>query len=599
MSRLIPLVLSASCLFNAAAVAGPNPTDLLPPVLPWQGASEALIHNDSAWQTPAETMALSDTPDYQQTLAFIERLAAHSKQIRLVFIGDSAQGRPIPLVIASAEGYDKATDLLRADKPSLLAQAGIHAGEIDGKDAGLMLLRDIALGNKSSLLDKANLLFVPIFNVDGHERRSRYNRVNQRGPVSMGWRTTAQNLNLNRDFAKGDTPEMAAMLKLINDWQPDLYLDLHVTDGVDYQYDVTYGFTGEHGYSPAISRWLATHFAPNADKALSDQGHIPGPLVFAMDKHRMEKGIAGWTAGPRYSDGYGDARHLATVLVENHSLKPYRQRVLGTYVLLESSLRTLAAHGEALKQATASDKARRPAQQPLAWHYDTPQSMTFKGMAYETYDDSASGSSQVKWLGKAKRYDDLPVHPKNKPADIVTVPRAYWLMPEQFEVIERLANHGIQLETLKRPTTRSLEQLTAVNPEFGKTPYEGRMRVSAEFTSETRNIALPEGAVRVSTDQPLGMLAVALLEPKGKDSFFQWGFFNTIFQRTEYIEGYVVAPLARQMLAEDPALRKQFEQRLASDPAFKKDARARLRWFYERSPFYDQHYLRYPVLRER
>ena len=480
MPRLLPLAFSISCLFSAT-VAAYAPADLLPPVLPWQGASEALIHDDPKWQTPAEAMALADTPDYQQTLAFIKRLTAHSPKIRLIYIGDSAQGRPIPLVIASAEGFDKPDALLRAGKPSLLAQAGIHAGEIDGKDAGLMLLRDIALGEKSDLLDKANLLFVPIFNVDGHERRSVYNRVNQRGPVSMGWRTTAQNLNLNRDYAKGDTPEMAAMLALFNEWRPDLYLDLHVTDGVDYQYDVTYGFTGEHGYSPEISRWLTNHFAPAADRALGDQGHIPGPLVFAMDKHRMEKGIAGWTAGPRYSDGYGDARHMATVLVENHRLNPYRQRVLGTYVLLESSLRTLADHGKALKQATTHDKASRPAEMPLAWHYDSPQGMSFKGMAYETYQDSASGSPQVKWLGEAKHYDDLPVHPKDKPADIVAVPRAYWLMPEQFEVIERLARHGIPAgdpQTANHPHTRAIDgSQSRVRQEPLRGPDAGQRRL--------------------------------------------------------------------------------------------------------------------------
>lgn len=602
MQRSLALILSVTSLL-ASPLSGAQPViaepqQLLPPELPWQGASESLLYTHDDWQTPAEQMALKDTPNYQQTMAFIQRLVAHSDHLHLTFIGKSAQGRDIPLVVASKEGVRTSSELNKIGKPTLLAQAGIHSGEIDGKDAGLMLLRDIALGNKLQLLDNANLLFVPIFNVDGHERRSIYNRVNQRGPVNMGWRTTAQNLNLNRDFAKADTPEMAAMLALFKRWQPDLHLDLHVTDGVDYQYDITYGFTGQHGNSPKISQWLSSHFSPTVDKDLADQGHVPGPLVFAMDKRRMEKGIAGWTAGPRYSDGYGDTRHLATVLVENHSLKPYKQRVLGTYVLLESTLKLLGEHGQALQQASRQDQQQRPAKQILSWEYDKPVPMTFKGVEYAVYQDSASGTEQVRWLGKNKTYEGLPVFPKTKPGTVVDVPKAYWLMPEEQQVIERLHLHGVHLETLKIPTTKTLEQLSTHNAEFGKTPYEGRMRVKADFSRQQQQIALPKGAIRVSTDQPLGRLVVSLLEPQGPDSFFQWGFFNTIFQRTEYIEGYVVAPMARQMLDSDPALKSAFNKKLAEDKDFASDAKARLRWFYERSPFYDQHYLKYPVLRE-
>jgi hypothetical protein len=206
----------------------------------------------------------------------------------------------------------------------------------------MMLLRDMTVrGTRRDLLERANFLFVPIFNVDGHERASRFSRPNQRGPEVMGWRATSRNLNLNRDYAKADAPEMQAMLRALNVWQPDLYLDLHVTDGADYQYDITFGFNAVGGHSPAIATWLEKTLTPGLTSALEVAGHIPGPTDVPnwSDPLDWKKGIKSWMAEPRFSNGYGDVRHLPTVLLETHSLKPYDQRVLGTYVFLENALR--------------------------------------------------------------------------------------------------------------------------------------------------------------------------------------------------------------------------------------------------------------------
>lgn len=566
-----------------------HPTQFLPPVMDWHGNSEALIK--SANKTPIEQSDFSKTPDYEQTIAWLEKISQQSPLIQMSYFGVSAQGRKLPLIHASSNFKAK-------NRPTLLAQAGIHSGEIDGKDAGMMLLRDIALGDKAALIDDVDLLFVPIFNADGHENSSIYNRVNQRGPTNMGWRTTAQNINLNRDYAKAQSVEMKAMLKLINDYQPSLYLDLHVTDGSDYQYDITYGTAEKFSYSPAIATWFANNYRPTIDKALTDNGHVPGPLVFAVDGNDFNKGIAEWASTPRFSDGYGAARHLPTVLVENHSLKPYKQRVLGTYILIESSLKALKEHGDALALATSQDKAARPTSLPLGWDYNQPTTMAFKGIAFEQFDDPISGTKIIKWLGTPKLYPNLPVIPQNVPMHVTKVPAAYWLMPEQHEAISVLQAHGVTIEVLDQPQRLRLEQQQAFDEKFGTTPYEGAQRVSAQFTAKMIDITLPKGAVKVSTDQPLGKLAFNLLEPMSADSFFQWGFFNTIFQRTEYIEGYAVVPLAKEMLAQNPKLQQAFEEKIKQDKEFASSPRARLQWFYQRSPFYDRNHNRYPVLRQ-
>ena len=592
-------------LFPALAA----PEQFLPPAAPWHGASERLaVSATDPWATPSEKTGLIDSPNYDDTVAYLKRLVAASPLLALEEFGRSAQGRPLYVVIATQDAAHTPEALRASQRPTLLAQAGIHAGEIDGKDAGLMLLRDIAVRGRAGLLDRANFLFVPIFNVDGHERSSESNRPNQRGPVHQGWRTTAQNLNLNRDYLKADAPETQGMLALIHRWSPSLYLDLHVTDGLDYQYDITFGYNGDAespAWSPRISSWLNAVYRPAAEAALKTAGHIPGPLVSERNEHDLSKGLVAGPMAARFSHGYGDLRHLPSVLVENHSLKTYRQRVLGTYVLLEASLDSLGAHAAELRSAIEADESARPASLPMNWTRGGGGSTNwdFLGVAFETYTSPASGRTEIRWLGTPKLYPRLPVTFGRAGIQLAR-PKAYWVPATKPEVISRLRAHGIRFESLPAARTARLEMYRLVDPqpqkaEGGTHPYEGRHTLQTKVKSESRTETFPAGSVRVPADQPLGDLAMVLLEPESQDSFFAWGFFLETLQRTEYIEGYVIAPMAERQLAEEPALKAAFDKRLADDPKFAADPAARLRWFYERSKFYDDRYLLYPVGIER
>ncbi|MBI2516153.1 MAG: M14 family metallopeptidase [Opitutae bacterium] len=580
------------------------PADLLPPAPAWHGASEALVAKaDNPWITPAEKMQLLDSPNYADTIAWLRQLADASPLIDLQEFGRTPQGRPLYVVVATKEKFPTPPALRTSGKPTLLAQGGIHSGEIDGKDAGLMLLRDIAFGGKDALLDHANFLFVPVFNADGHERSSEWNRPNQRGPVHQGWRTTAQNLNLNRDYVKADSPEMRAMLRLIQTWAPSLYLDLHVTDGIDYQYDITYGYNGWNGFtswSPQGSTWLEKYFRPAVDGALQQSGHIPGPLIMAINNRDLTAGIVGGNGDPRFSTGYGDLRHLPSVLLENHSLKPYPQRVLGTYIFIESALAAVGAHAAELTAAIAADNTARPAEIPANWGDGggPVTKMDFLGIAYEEFVSPASGVKEVRWLGTPKLYKDLPII-GDKPGVILQRPKAYYVPATESDVIAVLAAHGVRMETLAEPRTVEAEFYRLTDVKTATEPFEGHYTLTADVKPERRTETFPAGSVRITTDQPLGELAVVMLEPQSRDSLLAWGFFNEVLQRTEYIEGYVVAPMAEKMLADSPPLKAEFEAKLAADEKFAKDPTARLQWFYARSKFYDERYLLYPVGLER
>ena len=574
---------------------------LLPPLVEWHGKSESLVLDPGhPWATPFERLRLVGTPRYEETVAWLRKLVAASPELRLVTLGKSPEGRELWMVIASRERAFTPQALKAAGKPSLLAQAGIHAGEIDGKDAGLMLLRDIAVRKtKSHLLDQANLLFVPIFNVDGHERFSSQGRINQRGPEQSGWRTTARNLNLNRDYAKLDAPETRAIVQALALWDPALYFDLHVTDGADYQYDITFGHT-DGGFSPSIAAWLGDTLEPALTRDLEAMGHIPGPLIQLLDDKDPAKGIQDWMPTARFSNAYGDVRHVPTLLVENHSLKPYAQRVLGTYVLLESALRTLGQQAAALRAAIAQDRGRRPATVPVDWKVaSAPTGVIedFKGIGWRVATSAVSGATYVEWLG-TKTSTRMPRTGMPVSATVARA-SAYWIPPAWADVIERLEAQGIKLERTKEPRDLDVEVYRLSEPKLATDPFEGRVQVTARITPERRREHYPAGAARVTTDQALGDLAAVLLEPTSPDSFFQWGFFLEVLQPTEYVEAYIMAPMAERMLADDPALKQEFEHALAADPALAKDPKARLQWFYRRTPFADQRFALYPVGRER
>ena len=595
---------------------------ILPPSTEWHGKSEKLIaKTNNPWITPTEKSEFKTTPTYDETINWFKKLTVASPLLKMVTIGSSVEGRTIYMIVGTNNANFDPEALKNSGKPTLFVQAGIHSGEIDGKDAGMMLLRDIAFGGKSNLLDKVNFLFIPILSVDAHENASPYNRPNQRGPENMGWRTNAQNLNLNRDYAKLDTKEIKAVVNVMNLYNPDLYMDIHVTDGADYQYDITFGGVGLQGNSPGIAQWLDSTYKTKTDQYLTANGHIPGQLLFAVNDRDFTEGNILTSGGPRFSDSYGNLRHMASILVENHSLKPFKQRVLGTYILLESTLSLLATEGKTLQAISAKDKTLRDSKVPMAWkvpqmetavRFDNlsdlqsstkpvqaADSLVFSGIASRILKSPVTNGDYIEWLGKPIK-QKIVNYKATEPIDFISRPKGYWIPASCDVVIERLKLHGIQMETLEEPRELTLEMYRIEDAKVEDEnqqmkPFEGHMQASGTTKTETHTRIYPKGSVYISTDQPLGDLAIVLLEPLSKDSFFRWGFFLSMFQRTEYVESYVMEPMAIIMLKESPELKAELEKKLATDTAFAKNPNAILGWFYSKTKYYDKNYLLYPV----
>jgi hypothetical protein len=562
---------------------------------------------DRGLTTVAERSGFRQTGRYDEVIRLCSGFQhAWPKAVRCFEYGRTPEGRPMLALAVSRTGALDAAQARRRGLPVLLVQGGIHAGEIDGKDAGFLALRQ-ALENQAApgALDKLVLLFVPVFNVDGHERFGRWNRPNQRGPEAMGWRTTAQNLNLNRDYVKADAPEMQAMLALVNDWDPLAYIDLHVTDGAKFEHDVSIQVEPLHAGDPALQQaGLQLRDGVMAD--LARQGSLPlavYPSFITSDD--PASGIADGVSTPRFSTGYFQLRNRFGMLVETHSWKDYPTRVRITRNTIVSLLGQVSQHGGAWLQL-AHQADRRSAQLagatvPLDYAAsDKIRIIDFRGYAYTRTPSDISGALMTRYDESRPQVWKMPVHYDVQPSISATAPLAGYLVPAAHAdwVGRKLRQHGIEFRRL--PDARAafaVQAFRATKTAFAAQSLEGHQRLVAtgQWQADARDIAA--GSLFVPIAQSKARLVMALLEPTAPDSLAAWGEFNNAFEQKEYMEDYVAEDVARQQLAADPALAAAFAARLRDDAGFAGDPQARLQFFARRHASWDERYNLYPVLR--
>ena len=491
----------------------------------------------------------------------------------------------------------------RRDGNAVVAiQAGIHAGEIDGKDAGMRLLKEIAIdGSLAHLLDHVTLLFIPIFNVDGHENTSPFNRANQDGPENPGFRTNATNLNLNRDYMKLDAPETRAWVALFNKWQPDLFIDCHVTDGADYQYVVTYIVEEWQYTDPAVAAWSRDRLlAPLADR-MRKSGYPLCPYCEFRVANDPTSGIKSHASTPRFATGYATIRNRPALLIETHMLKDYATRVDATHSMLVHALGVVNTDPRALRAAVAQADARaasptlRTTPFPLVLDVSYADSVMidFAGVAFEAVKSDVTGGVWYRY-GAVPTTFRIPYFGTQRVVKQAQLPEAYIIPRQWTDVITRLEWHGVRVCRLRAAVTLPVESIRLRDVAWSAKPFEGRHAVTytSERFEETRTF--PAGSAVVDMNQTSARVIAHLLEPDAPDAFVQWGFFDSSFEEKEYIESYVMEAKIREMLAADLALATAFEE-AKLDSAFAGDPERIRRWFFERSPYFEHRAGVYPV----
>jgi len=557
--------------------------------------------------TVSERSGFKATGRYDEVVKLCAAFAkAYPKQVKCIAFGRTPEDRPMLALVATGTRAFTPQAASRQGIPVTLIQGGIHAGEIDGKDAGFLALREILEGRLAKgALDKQVLLFVPVFNVDGHERFQQWNRPNQRGPVEMGWRTTAQNFNLNRDYVKADAPEMQAMLALVNAWDPLTYVDLHVTDGAKFQHDVSIQVEPVYSADPDL-RKAGLALRDNVIADISKQGSTPQSYYMSFAKtDDPQSGFVDGVSDPRFSTGYFPLRNRMAMLVETHSWKDYPTRVRITHNSVISVLEQVAQHGKEwqIAAAAADMRAARLAGLPVTLSYKTTEKsklVDFSGYEYTRTPSDVSGILMTRYDENKPQVWRVPLR-DDVVADVeVAAPRAGYIVPaaQAALVAAKLTQHGITFRKLDRPLNRfAFETFRADKASFGAASFESHQRLTLEgsWKSETRDVQ--RGALFVPIAQPKARLVMAMLEPQAPDSLLAWGMFNNAFERKEYMEEYVAEDVAREQMAADPALAADFKRRVESDPAFASNAHARLEFFARRHASWDERFNLYPVLR--
>ncbi|GJI96629.1 hypothetical protein RugamoR57_33470 [Duganella caerulea] len=557
--------------------------------------------------TIAERSGFQNTGRYDEVVDLCARFQkAYPKQVRCFEFGRTPEGRPMLALAVSRTGALTAEQAKKRGLPVMLVQGGIHAGEIDGKDAGFLALRE-ALENKAApgALDKQVLLFVPVFNVDGHERFGKWNRPNQRGPVEMGWRTTAQNYNLNRDYVKADAPEMQAMLALVNAWDPLAYIDLHVTDGAKFQPDVSIQVEPVHGGDEELKRaGAALQTAVMAD--LKAQGSDPKPyyISFAADDDPTS-GFVDSMATPRFSTGYFPLRNRFAMLVETHSWKDYPTRVRITRNTIVSLLSQVAVHGKEWQKMTQDADARATAMAgadfPISYRTTfNAKTIEFPGYEYTRGYSEVSGGLMTHYDESKPQMWSVPLRDEVVPDLKIAAPKGGYLVPlaEAARIGAKLKQHGIAFKVLASDQMAAeVETFRATKTKFGAQSFEGHQSLAVEGDWGRERRSLAKGALFVPIAQPKARLVMTMLEPRGADSLLAWGEFNNAFERKEYMEEYVAEDVARAQLEADPALREEFQKKLDSDAEFNKSPAKRLEFFARRHASWDERFNLYPVMR--
>ncbi len=557
--------------------------------------------------TVAERSGFQKTGRYAEVIALCEDFAkAHPASVRCFDFGTTPEGRPMKALAVSTSGALTPEAARANGLPVVLAQGGIHAGEIDGKDAVFWLLRELLAGTRApGVLDRQVLVFVPVFNVDGHENFRAWNRPNQRGPEEMGFRTTAQRYNLNRDYVKADAPEMRAMLKLVDAWDPLVAIDLHATDGAQFQHDIS--ITAEPVNSgDAALQTAGRSLRDGIIARLAAQGSRPVAFYPSfVEDDDPASGFAEGVPTPRFSHGYFVLRNRIGILVETHSWRTYPERVAATRNTVQNLLELVAADGArwqtTAREADARARALGGQPVPLAWKVtDDARTIDFQGYAYSRKPSAISGALMTRYDESKPEVWKVPLRDQVAPTLTVTAPRGGYLVPRAWApyVEPSLKVHGLEYRVLDAPLrAAAVETFVADRADFAGGSVEGHQRVAltGEWTADTRDIAA--GALFVPVAQPKARLVMNLLEPRAPDAIASWGGFNNAFERKEYMEDYVAEAQAEAMLAADPALRDAFERRLREDPDFAKSPRQRLDFFYRRHPAYDRDTLRYPVVR--
>ena len=544
----------------------------------------------------------TETPEYKEVISYYKNLADSYSEISLFSFGQTDAGEPLHLVVYNKEEIFNVDEIKKSTKNRILINNGIHPGESDGIDASMMLLRDIVQNDSLQEIYKNTLIAViPVYNIGGSLNRNSHTRANQNGPKEYGFRGNARNFDLNRDFIKQDTKNAAAFAEVFHSVNPDIFVDNHVSNGADYQYAITHLFTQHNKLGGELGEFLETKMRPHLEKSLQKKEINITPYVNVWG-NKPEAGWSQFFDSPRYSTGYTTLFNTLGLMVETHMLKPYKIRVEQTYELMFSALDFAEENSKTIKilRKKAVEEVLAKKTYPIAFKadQDNPTTLQFKGYEGEMIDSKVTNGKRL-FYDRTKPYTKSINYYNNFiTTKEITIPKAYILPQGWHEIVNRLKNNQIEFTRFEKDTTITVEVSHVEDYKTRNAAYEGHyLHYSTSVSKSTEDFSFKKGDIYIPTNQNGVRYLLETLEAEATDSFFNWNFFDTVLQQKEGYSAYVFEDIAELFLADNPSIKKEFEEKLTADSVFGKNPRAQLNWVYKKTPHYEKAYLRLPVFK--
>ena len=549
---LVPLLLAAAC----------SPVSAPPSTAPTRSRYPGNL-TKARPLTHAERTSFAETSRYADVVQFIDSLRSLGGDMHVGSIGKTTEGRDIPFVVASRPRVDTPEEAKRLGRPIVYVQANIHAGEVEGKEALQALLRDLLFDNHVNVLDSVVLIAIPIYNADGNERFApqERNRTEQNGPALVGTRANAQGFDLNRDYIKAEAPETVASLAMFKAWDPDVFVDLHTTDGSYHGYALT--------YAPSLNP-AAMFTAPYTHDTLlvalrQRMADLDGFYVFDYGNFPREQGApTAWEtydARPRFGTNYYGLRGRISVLSEAYSHDPFLRRIAVTYDFVAELLSFVAANADDIV-----DLSREAATRTTGWGNDpaTARQIPIRSTIESKYSGPVRVEDVVR-TGDTVRYEaglplgvrrtggvrtiEMPVYDRFAPSLSVAFPFAYAFPRDVGDsLVKRLVMHGVLVDQLDRPLETPVTTFTIDSTSVAAQPFQKHRERRLFGTWGASNPrTLPEGTYLVRTGQPLGILAIYLLEPLSDDGFVDWNVLDAWANEHTYPVVRIVHPVRAQL----------------------------------------------------
>ena len=544
----------------------------------------------------------NQSPTYNQIVAYYKQLDQESEFAKLIECGPTDIGEHLQLfVIDGDKEFDPALSRTR-NKSILLIDNGIHPGEPDGIDACIKLTTELLhSANLKEQLKNVTICIILVYNIDGCLNRNSTTRVNQNGPEEFGFRGNAQNYDLNRDFIKCDALNSLSFAEIFRQWDPDIFVDTHVSNGADYQYVMTLIATQHSKLTQPLDEYLQQKLSPVLYEEMNKAGFPMCPYVNEINKI-PDNGISGFLDLPRYSTGYTALFNTIGFMPETHMLKDYAQRVESTCELLKIYIRFVNKHAAEIIDVRnkAIEATKNQTVFPINWELDKTNegSFLFKGYEARYKSSEVSGLTRLYYDRNAPFEKNIPYFNDYKVSQQITAPKSYIVPQAWRKVIERLKINRVEMNQLAHDTIMEVEVYYL--EKFNTTPnaYEGHYYHSGlELRKEIQKIQLHKGDYLIPMNQSANRYIVETLEPQAPDSFFSWGFFDAVLMQKEWFSDYVFEDLAAEILKDDPELKKLLEEKQRTDPDFANDADAQLQFVFDHSVYHEKSHMRYPVFR--